>query len=340
MKEIFFYHLLALFLWSPWLFSFTTTESILKIQNESSCGVSDALSAHRLRPFRVLISSTSPYIPVLLNWMIYYLRVCPDGLSHLYLLCLDDQMEANLKSLGLTCSSTHILPLGKGAHNRLWLIRTRLSYDLLKNDTDIILSDLDALWLKSPFPDLSLYSNSSSVISSRAKFPESIAERIGSTVCMGFIYVSSSPLSALFWKEFVDYVSRIKGSDDQRAINEILVKANWQFAERLSYTKNDKADTGFIQFHGQLFNVTLLPQNKYRRHCDKRYPEPVRNSTIAHCSTFQKSDDIKKAAAAAYGFWKLREDWKDVRKLSNETLADFIQRLSTSRETSTNLGSN
>lgn len=275
---------------------------------------------------KVFLSATNAFIPVLLNWLIYWTKHCNTS-SILYLLCLDDQIDRNLRQYGLSCSHTQVLPT-QAAHNRLWMIRTRLTYELLLSRIDVLITDLDALWLRDPFLSLSQHYSDSSIIASRAKFPEGIAEVLGATLCMGFIYIKSSNETIAFWKELSETVSRTQTSDDQRAINEMLLRSNIDYGDRIKFYKNTIVDRGRVKFQGKYdLNVTLLPQHLFRRHCDVKNPQPVRESIVAHCSTMQRNDNRKRVALTSYGLWSLSDDWKSRTKQKNESFSVFIKSL-------------
>jgi hypothetical protein len=292
------------------------------------CGISENQLGNEVqRPFKVLISATDPYLHVLLNWLIYYIEICDDP-SNIYLICLDEQIQQRVTDYGLSCSYFHLLPPGRGTYNRLWLIRTRITLSLLENGTDVLISDLDAIWLKNPFHEFRKH-NSSVILASRAKFPEEVAERLGATICMGFIYIKSHAITIALWKQLTQTLGRTKGSDDQLSINQFLSRSDLDLPDRLKFYKSISPDLLTPKLNQQRFNITLLAQNEFRRSCDKNKPALVRQSTIAHCSTGQKSDSMKKTAVSTYGLWKLDDkNWKEMKIQKNQSLSSFFKTLS------------
>jgi hypothetical protein len=202
-----------------------------------------------------------------------------------------------------------------------------LTYELLTSGFDVLISDLDAIWLKSPFPEIENHAADSSLIASRAKFPEDVAERIGATICMGFIYIKSDQNSINLWKQLSEIVSRSKSADDQVSINHLVLRSNIQLKDRLKFYKSNHAEQGTILIDRKPINITFLAQNQFRRHCDIRSPQVVRESVVAHCSTWQKSDSMKKTAVSTYGMWILRDDWKERRIQPDQTVAAFLASL-------------
>ena len=102
------------------------------------------------RRVRILLSVSKAYMPALLNWLVYYRAVCPgaEDLEKLFFLCFDRGAESLLLQRGLYCGhvdSTH-------SKNQMWLLRTRVTNLLLLDGADVLISDLDALWLRNPFP--------------------------------------------------------------------------------------------------------------------------------------------------------------------------------------------
>ena len=277
------------------------------------------------RPYKLLVSTTSEYFPVFLNWLIFYHNQCSD-FSSLYIICLDKKIEEKLPKYGLKCSFVHFLPNDKWAYNRLWQIRAQVTKQLIDAGYDVLLSDSDALWLRNPFPDLDKF-QSSHIIATRAKFPEWIYGRIGSAICMGFIYVKASPLTSSFWGEFIDSLVRLRNPDDQRLINELVFRKGIRFTKRLKYHDNTEADTGFFRHDRQHIHITLLPQNSYRRACDLAERDIITNATILHCFTMKKVEASKESSGKRFGNWKLDPSWSKVPLTPNTNIETFLKQV-------------
>lgn len=261
------------------------------------------------RHFKIIVATNTQYFSIFLNWLLYYHRLCKTT-DLLYIICLDTETKGKLKHLGLQCSHTHSLP-SVAPFNRLWTVRTQLSLKLLEEGYDVILTDTDALWLRNPFPELQRYPQSD-IIGSRAKFPENVYEFYGSTLCMGFVYIKSNNLTIPLWSELSAKLSRSKQPDDQKFINELLMRGRMNFPQRMTYLKNEHSDTGTFSFQRQDYLITLLAQHEFRRSCELNQNEKIQRSIIAHCATFQKAEKMKKIAGEVHGLWALNASWENL----------------------------
>lgn len=280
------------------------------------------------RPVKVVVSSNTKYFSVFLNWLLYYNQVSQNA-SMLFIICLDEEVGDKLKKVvGLECSHTHQLPTA-APFNRLWTVRTQLTVSLLEQGYDVILSDTDALWLRSPFLELQRYPHSD-IIGTRAKFPENVYEFYGATLCMGFVYIKSKIHMIVLWKELAARLTRSSQPDDQKFINDLMLRSRLHFPERILYYKSNHSDTGYFTYQRQRYNITLLAQSDFRRLCDPRAPLLVQQSTIAHCVTFQKAEKFKKIAESAYGLWILNNSWNEA-SIGQHSFADFIHTLNGSK---------
>lgn len=160
----------------------------------------------------VLVDFTRDYFD---NWLLHFRAVCPSSDALLEILCLDKEMEQLVQTNNtLACSrrfndilqAPSLLPALPFIHqnatrtrNTLWMIRflllTRIVEDFQEN---VLLSDIDAIWLDDPFPMLSEQAIRSDIVSSRGSFPRMLFDQWGSTLCMGFVYVASNPSTVAF----------------------------------------------------------------------------------------------------------------------------------------------
>ncbi len=261
-----------------------------------------------IRPFKILISTSTTYLPIFLNWLIFYHNLCGSDMSLLHIICLDKDIEGNLKRYGLKCSFVHYIPDTKQAFNRIWLVRGQVAKDLLASGFDVLMSDSDALWLRNPFYDIEYYLINSDIVGTRATFPEDVQSLLGATLCMGFVYIKASTQILTLWDELIDHMVKLPNPDDQKIINNIMVKMKIKFPNRLQYQKSFTVDQGHFLIYKQLISVTILPQNSYRRICFPKYLRQIlANTTILHCVTKAKSQEIKRIAGAKYGLWLLNE---------------------------------
>lgn len=67
-----------------------------------SCGVRDP-TTNNLRDYVIMLSISSKFFNILLNWLAFYHQLCPDR-SHIYYICLDKETEDKMLAHGLPCS--------------------------------------------------------------------------------------------------------------------------------------------------------------------------------------------------------------------------------------------
>ncbi|KAJ9452975.1 hypothetical protein DIPPA_23219 [Diplonema papillatum] len=188
----------------------------------------------------------------------------------------------------------------------LWKARIDLIRSSTESGKDIIISDLDAVWLLNPLREIRQAALTADIVTQRGTFPKDISKRWGATLCMGFAYFKASHAVVEFLKSVDSFVD--ESGDDQDAMNRALLAANvtWRDAPLavLNNTSQDKATTQTGM------QVVLLPHSRFPRHC----PAPLPPTTVvAHCfdKGVSKSDPTEKIARArSRGLWVLADDWK------------------------------
>lgn len=275
------------------------------------------------REYRIVATSTNAYFAIFLNWLYHYFRHCPNT-NYIFFVCLDRHIEARLRQYGFKCNFVHYIPVN-GAHQRIWLIRGLVVKKLLMSGYDVFLADSDAVWLRNPFFELARF-NRSDIIASRASYPEEIYERIGATVCMGFVYFQSNPGMVSLWTSVNDEMMKQRQPDDQRVFNHAIMKMGLYFSRKLNYWKNYVHDSGSFQSREFHYNITLLAHHQFRRHCDVKDQGPVRQAIVAHCSTSAKELSMKQLAEVNFGLWKIRQRWEqtDVRNMTTLEMLETL----------------
>lgn len=286
---------------------------------------SNAANGSDFRQYKVIVSTTSEYLPIFFNWLIFYQAVC-QNFEPLHIICLDKKIEENLPKYGLKCSFVYYIQKDRWAFNRLWQIRAQETKRLVDEGYDVLLSDSDALWLRSPFPDLNQYP-SSHIIATRARFPEWIHGRIGSAICMGFIYIKASQLISSFWHEFIESLVRLRNPDDQRLLNELVFRKGLKFSRRLKFYNSDEGDSGYFRHDQQHIHITLLPQQSFRRVCDIVDANMTSNSTVLHCVTKEKKEVSKMSVGKKHGQWRLDPMWSKVPLTPSTTIQRFLHQV-------------
>jgi len=225
------------------------------------------------RPFVTLLTADTTYLPCLLNWLAIAL---PHGHTETVLvLALDDVVHAAVRSNH--GRSIHVDDVddvdavdpasGDAAVSRrssTWLTRMIVAQHILKNEgTDVLMSDLDALWLRDPLPMVATHlARGVEVVASRASsLPRPQAEKWGATVCMGFVYFTTSRGSLALFGRTVAAMRLQEKPDDQVAFNEVLDNMHRDPTDAdpaVGMTPLHDPTIGVVGFVGGA-NVTLLP---------------------------------------------------------------------------------
>jgi hypothetical protein len=277
------------------------------------------------RNYRIVVTSTTGYFPIFLNWLHQYYRFCPNT-EFLFFVCFDKEVAAKLEKYHLACNYTHYIPT-VGGHQRIWLIRGLVVRKLITAGYDVLLADSDALWLRNPFSVLSQFPTAD-IIASRASYPEDIYERLGATVCMGFVYFQSNVGTIALWSAVTDELTKHRQPDDQRIFNHVLMKMGLYFSRKLNYKTNKVHDIGSIETKTYVYNVTMLSHALFRRVCDINFKNATRNSIVAHCSTSGKDLATKMQAEKNFNLWYLHPKWEDV-NVANMTMSETLQSIAT-----------
>jgi hypothetical protein len=153
------------------------------------------------------------YSKVALNWVAYLEKL---GITNYLIVSLDKKTEDFLRENSINTKLMEgQIPRRSGTG---WRWRFQKTYDFLKSGTNIIHSDLDAVWLRNP---LHLLDEESDIIASvdRGGFPPETFERWKFTMCMGWMfYRSNSKVLGIF----EDILLNEKDFDDQIEMNNYL----------------------------------------------------------------------------------------------------------------------
>jgi hypothetical protein len=158
------------------------------------------VTGHNPKQPKVVIYIDTSTIDLFLNWFIFYCNAIKSTdqqkiESNLIVICMDTNSERELKSLFNMECKTYILPKSSSlnlkqshSHNTLknrkqalklrelhrveklgnvWLQRIKILHELFINvyhDDSFILSDVDALWLRSPLHDIEMFSTHSGTV--------------------------------------------------------------------------------------------------------------------------------------------------------------------------------
>jgi hypothetical protein len=114
----------------------------------NTCGV---MENGQVRPLRVVVAITDGYLPVFVNWLLHFRNICP-SLSSLYIICLDSKVEKMLPTIGLACATVHHGTKEHSVWTNTMIGRVKMPHHLLQEGYDVLFSDIDAYWIRNPFP--------------------------------------------------------------------------------------------------------------------------------------------------------------------------------------------
>ena len=225
----------------------------------------------------------------------------------------------------------------QGRMGSIWLKRLEISLDFLERGIDVVLSDADALWLRSDIThDLSrLGTANNSIVASRAWWPIEQYKQWGATACMGFAYFRAArPVQAKRSDGFSSFLLRLlisqlkakpkQSQDDQALVNAQLGAMHIQWPANMSVAGNTNPDHGTVLWNGQTHGVVLLPHHRYLRTCHKeagfsthvsrkereQVAQAVSSASLAHCRLPKGQMHAKRLRLAAYKMWRLNVNWR------------------------------
>jgi hypothetical protein len=202
------------------------------------------------RSVKILLFVSNGMVSLFVNWLIHYDAICPNKLHNVEVVCMDAPAHASLATtVGVKCSpnsfdlaaemgsngtrndrysgQSHFKSMPSPGLSRVWMKRMQIARRYIESGTDVIMSDVDALWMRTDiFKDLSEYARRSDIVSSRAFWPHHIREKWGACLCMGFIYMKSGKFTSALFTSMLKYLigrdERGEVLDDQVAVNQIL----------------------------------------------------------------------------------------------------------------------
>lgn len=311
--------------------------------NDTACVMRDAQG--KVRPHKVLLFIDSTYFSLFHNWVAHYNSSCRGHLQALELACMDARVSRNLHSLkmGLRCSKAFNATVSEKSStdmSRVWMKRVQILSNVLSSGRDVLLSDTDAIWKRDPFLHLSQHAGAH-IVASRGWFPHDLANQWGSTLCMGFIYFRSNPLTQTFVRLLAQHMeSSGDEADDQLSLNLLLEQLQVHWPESMHSTYRTQAHTTHLSLlsppspsppssplssfnSADLLEVTLLPEQFFLRNCYAqrrkqfgRWVKPtvevlrvVQATTdpavVVHCNLAPGRPDLKQHFLVAFSLWKL-----------------------------------
>lgn len=277
----------------------------------------------------VIVFVERKVLDMFFNWMIYFTNsVDGNVVKNLTIFCMDQISRMELLRSGIYCrwalhQSSN--PSKKQQFGDIWLQRMIIISKMLSSGKDIILSDIDAIWVKNPLPYLSQFNNSD-IVASRGFWPFSLFEKWGSCVCMGFIYVKSSNFSIDLFNEIESvmrssYSKAVEAADDQVAINEVLERRGIIWDSEMTVVNSTRPNFGRLK--NWTSPIVLLPHHYFVRKCYNldfkrsrtelafsQMKELTKSGMVVHCKFPKGFNMAKKTGLKRFALWKLLDHWK------------------------------
>ncbi len=162
---------------------------------------------------KIVAFGNSRYKRIAHNWALYLRR---HKIENYTIYSLDQEIYDYLCKNNI---NTELLSLNI-FESRVWAWRERVKFihSLLNQNINVLHSDLDAVWLRNP---LSLIDRQYDIVSSTGTFPEDVYNKVGYTLCMGWIYYKSSSIVKELFQNIIDKYSH-ENFDDQDNFNREL----------------------------------------------------------------------------------------------------------------------
>ena len=121
---------------------------------------------------------------------------------------------------------------------QIWKFRLWAASAILERGHNLLMSDVDALWMKDPTNLFTDYPHHS-IVASQGRFPYELRSVWGVTACMGFILFRATPES----RRLLDTMLREFGTyhDDQKALNRAMwdIQVSWKYVNGPSWGSLD-----------------------------------------------------------------------------------------------------
>ncbi len=149
-------------------------------------------------PVVLLTSSSRVFLPILLNWLAAYRLATGSDLSEVLVVSTDDLTAHNaiidkgLNSIFIKNDVDMFKIKPQTRSDSVWMKRITVARIINHLGYDVLIIDLDAIYLKDFTPIIKKY-NTSDIVGSMSKWPYELNSLWGFTMCMGVAYFRSSP---------------------------------------------------------------------------------------------------------------------------------------------------
>ena len=167
---------------------------------------------------RIIAFGNSRYKRIAHNWALYLYH---HGIDNYIVYSLDRDIYDYLHENKI---NTELLPMDMFQGEKYdWRGRVKFIANLLNEGVDVLHSDLDAIWLKTP---LKFIENDYDIVASTGTYPIDIFQRVGYTLCMGWIYYKSSTVVKGLLKTILGQSNSVSFDDQVEFNREIFNNEN------------------------------------------------------------------------------------------------------------------
>ncbi|MCB0324435.1 MAG: hypothetical protein KDD69_12720 [Bdellovibrionales bacterium] len=177
------------------------------------------------QPVCVIVSNRQ-YLPLTENWLAGFMRF---GTKNLYIAAVDRYTFATLSARGFCTELWEVRGL-----RQIFAVKIRAVAKLLHAGFDVLLSDVDAIWLKDcatllSHPDYRAYD---ALFSQSMSYPAAALERWGLALCSGFFLLRTNRRTLAFVDQWLQLLVDERRTE-QDALNCLLLRQHlqWQFED-------------------------------------------------------------------------------------------------------------
>lgn len=252
-------------------------------------------------PQIILMFGDNGYRDIVTNAMAQFYKL---GVHNYVVVCTDRELALFLQGVGRPC---YYDPTDTGYLASLWQRRLQILTAALAGGTDVLLTDADAVWKKNPLHLLT----DADITASRGSYPPKVANMLGATACMGFVYFTGNPAVTDFVK---NEVMSTFSDDDQAALNNAFIENDISFGSQLPLVSSNIIDTGVIPAKGsrRQLVVNLLDQRRFQRDCSNS----SHDAYVVHCLS-HKEGDAKKQSLKDNALYYIKDDLESTAMTGN-----------------------
>jgi hypothetical protein len=287
------------------------------VGESSPAGVPAEAVANVPGPYVTLVTAGSSHEKGLLNWLGSTEKYGKPHLDSIVVLAMDKPMHKLLTAHGCNSILAGVPHGSLRVRDHVWLTRIRIVHDFLARGKDVLVSDLDALWLRDPIPVVrGSIASGADIVSSRASnWPKAQSEKWGKVLCMGFVYFRATSVTTELMEEVVRSMEVATQPDDQVAVNVALDAHGLQWVLGGSVGRTTKGLKVALLSSEQVYResgVTLADALKRPSILVYHAPDFVRtatNETLPLWVPRKSFDSFDEWRLRVNGMWTLRDNY-------------------------------